>query len=310
MSQRMQREDRRPIVGTFSIAWSLPGGRAGSADVRAVDISEHGMRVECDHEIPVNSVIFLQSSELPGRNALVRHCTAFGDKFRLGLQFGENDGPSFQRSTVDDDVDYYEVLQINRKADVDTVHRVYRLMAMRFHPDNPETGDVENFLLLKRAYDVLSDADRRAEYDAKCDGDRAGPLPVFELRDFVDGVQGEVNRRLGVLCLLYNRRRTDPDHPGISLLDLENRMGFPREYLSFTMWYLRSKSFVTLADNSDYALTSEGADYVETNTSQSEPLSKLITGGFWKAPRSRGSEDSQFKTPPPALLAAAPTRPM
>ena len=34
------------------------------------------------------------------------------------------------------------------------------------------------------------------------------PLPVFQARAFVDEKQGEVNRRLGVLCLLYARRRS------------------------------------------------------------------------------------------------------
>ena len=33
-------------------------------------------------------------------------------------------------------IDYYEVLQISPNADPDTVHRVYRLLAQRFHPDN------------------------------------------------------------------------------------------------------------------------------------------------------------------------------
>jgi curved DNA-binding protein CbpA len=177
---------------------------------------------------------------------------------------------------------------------------------MRFHPDNPETGNIETFLQLKRAYEVLSDPEKRTIYDARRDSEKSGPLPVFELRDFVDGVQGEVNRRLGVLCLLYNRRRTDPDHPGISLLDLENRMGFPREYLSFTMWYLRSKNFVTLADNSDYALTAAGADYVESNTTESEPLSKLIGSGFWTPPKSR--DDQAFEIPQNRLLNSAPSQ--
>jgi len=71
----------------------------------------------------------------------------------------------------------------------------------------------------------------------------------------------------------------DPDHPGISLLDLEKLMGFPREYLSFTMWYLRSKEFVIAADNSDFALTSSGADYVESNAPRSELVTKLIKMG-------------------------------
>jgi len=286
----VDREDRRPAAGTYSIAWALPDGFAGSAEVRSVDISPHGMRVDCPEEIPVGQQVYVHGSDLPSRHGVVRHCTPYGDRYHIGLDFGEE--PSAAK-----DADYYEVLQINPKAEMDTVHRVYRLMAMRFHPDNPETGNLETFLLMKRAYETLSDHERRALYDASREGAEAGPLPIFELRDFVDGVQGEVNRRLGVLCLLYNRRRTDPDHPGISLLDLENRMGFPREYLTFTMWYLRTKSLVTLADNSDYALTAEGADYVETNATEIEPLSKLITGGVWTPPKS-----SPFEMPPQRLL--------
>ena len=38
--------------------------------------------------------------------------------------------------------DYYEVLQISPNADPDTVHRVYRFLAARFHPDNQKSGNV------------------------------------------------------------------------------------------------------------------------------------------------------------------------
>ena len=75
--------------------------------------------------------------------------------------------------------DYYEVLQINRNADAETVQRVYRFMAARFHPDNSKTGDIERFLLLRQAYEVLSAPELRAKYDAKsaaadCGGAGAG----------------------------------------------------------------------------------------------------------------------------------------
>src|SRR5947209_8949302 len=186
-----------------------------------------------------------------------------------------------------DDADFYDVLGISPEADFETIHRVFRMMATRFHPDNPETGDLETFLRLKRAFEVLSDESRRAEYDGLRKRVDSGPMPIFELKDFVNGVEAEANRRLGMLSLLYNQRRTDPDHPGISLLDLEKRMGFPREYLCFTTWYLRAKEFVTLADNSDYALTAAGADYVEANSARSEVLSSLlIPGGTTMLPRS------------------------
>jgi len=61
--------------------------------------------------------------------------------------------------------DYYEVLQISPNAEPETIHRVFRLLAMRFHPDNPETGDSQRFMDLNRAYEVLSDPDQRSEYD-------------------------------------------------------------------------------------------------------------------------------------------------
>ena len=175
--------------------------------------------------------------------------------------------------------DYYEVLQVSRNADMETIHRVYRIMAARFHPDNTKTGDAERFHQLTRAYRVLSDPARRVQYDAALLSHDVEPLPVFQLKDFVDGVDGEINRRLGVLALLYHRRRMSPAQPGISVLDLEKRMAFPREYLNFTLWYLRTKGFVRLEENSDYGVTAEGVDYVEANSAANRVIRELLTEG-------------------------------
>src|ERR1035438_7121577 len=48
-------------------------------------------------------------------------------------------------------VDYYEALQISPNADQETVHRVYRVQAQRFHPDNQETGHAPTFRLIADA---------------------------------------------------------------------------------------------------------------------------------------------------------------
>ena len=61
--------------------------------------------------------------------------------------------------------DYYEVLQVSANAEPDTIHRVYRLLAQRFHPDNQETGNSDRFHQVHEAYTVLSDPERRAKYD-------------------------------------------------------------------------------------------------------------------------------------------------
>ena len=68
-----------------------------------------------------------------------------------------------QTSTTE--ADYYEVLQISPNAEPETVHRVYRLLAQRFHPDNSESGSDARFRELTAAYEVLSDPERRAKYD-------------------------------------------------------------------------------------------------------------------------------------------------
>jgi hypothetical protein len=82
-----------------------------------------------------------------------------------------------------------------------------------------------------------------------------------------------------VLALLYIRRRTNAFMPDVSLTEVELRMGFPRDYLEFTTWYLQKKGYITRADNSAFALTAEGVDFVESQRGNIPMLHKLLTSG-------------------------------
>lgn len=176
-------------------------------------------------------------------------------------------------------MDYYEFLQISPNAEAETIHRVYRFLASRFHPDNPDTSDPEKFAMLRLAYDVLSDPGRRAEYDNKFFSEPPDAPPISASVDFMDDIEGELNRRLAVLAVLYYRRRHNPYAPEVGLAEIEARMGFPRDYLDFTTWYLIRKGFVTRADNSDFTLTAEGVDFVESQRASIPTLNRLLTDG-------------------------------
>lgn len=63
--------------------------------------------------------------------------------------------------------DCYEVLGLTRTASSDEIKKAYRRLAMKYHPDrNKDDQDAEaKFKEAKEAYEILSDADRRATYD-------------------------------------------------------------------------------------------------------------------------------------------------
>jgi len=284
-------EPRQPKTGRYSLTWR---GLNSAVEGSGVDVSSSGIGIDCATELNTGSIVQVEAYDgsLKGTYEVV-HCNRKGSRFHIGLELREDAKESskpLKKEVVADDPNHYETLQISSTADAQTIHRVFRMMASRFHPDNPETGDVEQFLRMKRAYAVLSEPEERAAYDAELEKTREkdGPRSIFALKDFVTGVEAEANRRLGVLCLLYRKRQTCPDAPGVSLLDLEKEMGFPREYLSFTIWYLRSKDWITVADNSDYALTAGGADFVEEKAVRHEIVGRLLNPERTRGPARNG----------------------
>ncbi len=62
-------------------------------------------------------------------------------------------------------IDYYETLEISPNANAETIERIFRYLAQRYHPDNQDTGDHIRFSAVVRAHDTLRDPVKRAQYD-------------------------------------------------------------------------------------------------------------------------------------------------
>jgi curved DNA-binding protein len=157
-------------------------------------------------------------------------------------------------------VDHYEVLQLSPNASGETIERVYRLLAKRYHPDNGGTGDVDRFTQVQTAFELLSDPVRRAAYDVKYDENRAVTWKIFK-QDAAGDHRSE-DRRLfhGILSLLYIARRRDPQNGGLGEVSLEKMLGCPQEHLDFPIWYLKQRGLIERLESGYFAITADGVD--------------------------------------------------
>ena len=165
-----------------------------------------------------------------------------------------------------DFVDFYELLQLSPNADDETIHRVFRHLAKRYHPDTPG-GDAQRFNHLVEAHQTLTNPEARAAYDArhqrfwasKWEVATEAADPTRHLDD--DGV------RSYLLSLFYTQRRSSMRNPGLGGAELARLAGCPHETVDFHLWYLKEKGWVERLETGLYAITAQGVDAVEVRRS-------------------------------------------
>lgn len=274
MGLDLRAELRKEADYTVELTWKTEGGEKRFESCRAVNLSDIGVAVECPERIPllVHVIVRAPAFEVAAL-AQVKHCTWRRTIYVLGLNFVA------KTSTIANDPmapDHYEILRLSAGSDAETIERVYKTLAKRFHPDNDKTGDAEIFLRISEAHRILTDPANRQRYDAELDSSKAVVRFDLRSRDFFAGLRGEQNRRLAVLCLLYRKRTSDHEAPGLSILDLECLSGFTREELGFAVWYLCEKGYVRIDDQTRYAILAEGVDYVESRLTEDQSELRVI----------------------------------
>jgi hypothetical protein len=93
---------------------------------------------------------------------------------------------------------------------------------------------------------------------------------------FFDVLGREVGLRGAVLSILYDRRRSKPLSPALSMRHLEGMLEAPTEALNFALWYLKQRGFVGNDDKSSLQITVAGMDFLEANRPKPEDVMPFI----------------------------------
>jgi len=157
--------------------------------------------------------------------------------------------------------DLYEILEISPNASPETVERMFRHLAQRYHPDRQITGDSDRFRQIVEAYDTLKEPESRAAYDSRYKDNLDYQWSLLEEAGNKDNYEEDDMMQERVLSVLYTQRKREPSEPGIRANQLERLTGCPRELLDFHLWYLKDKGWIMRTeDDGSMAITADGVD--------------------------------------------------
>jgi len=173
-------------------------------------------------------------------------------------------------------IDYYEILEISPNANSETIERIFRYLALRYHPDNQDTGDLSRFSEIVEAHNTLKDPVQRAQYDIRHQDHSGSRWKLAEEASNTKGIERDVVIQERLLSILYVKRRQNINDPGIGDHELERLSGCPREHLEFHLWYLKAKGWIGKLENGQLAITIEGVDRANSELRR-ETTTKLLT---------------------------------
>jgi curved DNA-binding protein len=192
-------------------------------------------------------------------------------------------------------IDYYALLQVDPGCTSRTLEIAYHYYAKLYHPDNPETADVDKFTAVVEAYKVLRGGEERMEYDRKHEaafGTRPAATP-FDIGNRIDEStainDAEIHTR--ILQNLYKKRREKASEAGIPGWLVQETLNCSDDEFEFHVWYLRAKGFVDITEQGTLAITINGVDHVIA-TSQANVREKLRLSHHDDAEMNAGSSET------------------
>jgi len=171
--------------------------------------------------------------------------------------------------------DHYEVLGVEHKAGSDAIQVAYARLADKYNPRTGAMPDAEKYDSILLAFEVRSDPELRIDFD-KQKGIGEEDKPKFSGMPFFEAYQRDTHLRIALLCVLYDRRRSKPFTPSLSMRHLEAIFSASTQELNLALWYLKQRELVLADDKSSLQITVNGMDYLEANPPSPELVLPMI----------------------------------
>lgn len=157
-------------------------------------------------------------------------------------------------------IDYYELFEASPNANSETIERLFRYLAKRYHPDVAISGNVQKFSVLVEAYHTLRDPESRAAYDLEYARQKQQDQTLVQE---AAGSDNDTAERHKLLSLFYAKRRRDMKNPGVAPTSLEAMMGCPETVIQFHLWYFMQKGWISREESGVLSITAEGVDRID-----------------------------------------------
>ena len=157
-------------------------------------------------------------------------------------------------------VDFYELLQLSSNADTETIERIFRHLAKKLHPDQSDLANNDQFIKIVEAYEVLSDPETRAGYDARYQDYWNRKWKLASVASNMSELGDDKVARERILSLLYVQRRRTMKSPGLGETEISRLLNTPLELAEFHLWYIKTKGWVERLETGHLAVTALGVD--------------------------------------------------
>lgn len=148
-----------------------------------------------------------------------------------------------------------------------------------FEEVKAKTADAERLEAAHIAYEVLSDVALRRAFDRLKGVNQKEGDPKFSGPEFFEAFGRDTVLRVAILCVLYDRRRTHPYTPTLSMRGLEMMFAASNDELMVALWYLKQRNLVVNDDKSSLQITVDGLDFLEQKHPTADAIMPLIKAG-------------------------------